>query len=97
MPLKKIFKIHKLRRIQIKRIDDLAGKQELNKFYTDVMKYEQEAMKDKVKNLTGHQHNELDQDFEKHIDKVLKDEKITEKAVITEDYSYNFSVNNWLM
>jgi hypothetical protein len=92
LPVKKIHHIHKLRKLQLKKIKDIVDKKELSKYYTEVMSYEQAAMKDKIMNGSDHKHPELEQDFEGNIDKVIKEEKFKEKVIIEDDYSYNFSV-----
>lgn len=70
----------------------MADKKELNKFYADVMNYEQISMKEKLLNLTKLNDQKLDEDFDKNIENAIYDVKYHEKIVIEGDYSYNFSV-----
>lgn len=76
----------------MKKIKEIADKKELNKLYSDIMRYEQTSMKDKVLNGIEEKHPELELDFDK-IDFIIRDKKIKESIIIEGDYSYNFSVN----
>jgi len=91
LPLRKMFEIYKLRKLQMKKIKEFSDKHTLNKFFTDAMKYDQTSMKDKIFNITKVVHPELNENFDKNIVETI--DKITnpEVVIIGGDYSYNFS------
>ena len=90
--MKKIIKINKIRKLQLKKIKDFADKKEINKYFSEIILYEHTAIKDKLETCTGKKFPELNDDFDGNIEKILIQEKIKEQIIIDGDYSYNFCV-----
>ena len=86
-------KIYKIRKLQLKKYKEINENTELTKFYSDVMKYEQAAMKAKIDTSSDIKYPELNDDFDGKIENIVKFGKIKESKVEIEgDYSYNFCV-----
>ena len=88
-------KIYNVRKMQLRKIKDIVEKKELNKFFKDIMIYEEAAIKAKLC-TENEKYPELDQDFE-FINKIIKEKKIPESGQIDGEYSYNFIVYKCLI
>lgn len=93
LPVKKLHKIYKLRKLLLNKTKEITNHSAISKFFENTIVYEKAAIKEKLLRLTGNNINESNDNFDETIEKLIHTEKIKEVDIIQGDCSYNFCVN----